>query len=48
MRDELTRRGWVENDWEKQGDNDYFMSCAWDFLYTIKSRDAYRIAFAPF
>jgi hypothetical protein len=48
MRDELLKRGMVENDWEPASDNDHFMSCAWDFLYCIKSRDAYRIPFADF
>ena len=48
LRDDLLSRGWIEHDWEPKADNDYFMSVAWDFLYTIKSRDAFRVVFAPF
>lgn len=49
VREELTRRGWVEHDWVEVEDSttDHFTSQAFDFLYAKKALDVFRISLAP-
>ena len=46
LRDYLNERGMVEHEWQPKFDTDKFQITAWHFLYTTKSRDAFRIPLA--
>ena len=48
LREELTRRGMVEHDWEEvEGSKENFTSLAFDFAYFLRARDVFRISLAP-
>lgn len=49
LREELTRRGMVEHDWEEIEDSNehFFTSLAFDFCYFKRARDVFRISLAP-
>jgi hypothetical protein len=46
MRDHLNAKGLVEHIWEPKFEKENFKLQAWHFLYTTKSRDAFRMPLA--
>ena len=49
MREAMNQRGWIEHDWEMVGDknSDFFLSQAFDFIYTVRAKDVFRIPLSP-
>ena len=46
MRDVLTARGMVEHDWQPKFEKESFKLQTFHFIYTTKSRDAFRMPLA--
>lgn len=43
----MDQRGWIEQDWQPKYEKENFKSQCFEFLYTTKSRDAFRMPLAP-